>query len=322
MRFVLAGCFSVLGLAAFAAQGCEPSSAKLECSFGDEAVCTCPNGQRGVRVCDGAAFGPCIRCGSASATGSGGAVASSGSGAGTSAGGSGGSGGTPPFDLSDPLTDGQPQGNVVGGSLGPTGWTVTAKTDRIWYALPRLVEGSIEFTVAGVTLANLDLADHEIFSLYDAGHGIPEPINYNPEFRDNHYKQLIRIYGQQVPERLGLQKFIMLMCPDGAPGYGACQCPMSFYDGDGWWGGDGNWDGSPSVIKVTWGNGQSTYSRNGVDVWTNNYSTSGLAFGPAELHFTIGCPRHDAVGDAGMPIGATFSNVVVHGIEGPVETCN
>lgn len=253
---------------------------------------------------------------------SGGVSGVGGDGGSSAVGGGGASGGGGPFSLSDSLKDGQPKGNVVGGALGPSGWTVTGKTDRIWYALPRLVEGAIEFTVSGVTTANLDLADHEIFAMYDAGYGIAEPIKYNPDFRDNHYKQLIRIYGQQVPDRLGSQKYVMLMCPDGAPGYGACQCSKSYYDGDGTWGGNATWDGSATKIKVVWGKGKATYTRDGVEVWTNDYSKTSLDFGPSELHFTLGCPRHDAVADAGMPIGAIFSDVVVLGVEGAAATCN
>jgi hypothetical protein len=228
------------------------------------------------------------------------------------------------WTLSDSLKDFAPKGTPVGGSFDATGWTVTQKDDRIYYSLPRLVQGSIEFTVSGITEANLVLADHEIFALYEGGYGISEPINYNPQFRNNHYKQLLRIYGKMVLERLGEQKFIMLMCPSGAPGYtedGPCPCPQSFYDGDGWWGGNKNWDGSPSKIKVRWGNGSATYSRDGVDVWTNDYSQTGLVFGPSELHFTIGCPRNSAADEAGMPIGATFSDVYVEGVEGPLATC-
>lgn len=300
------------------------------CVPGKQVTCPCQGSGQGVQICnaDGLAYGACTGCGSSGSGGwaSGGAGAGGASGSagtpGSGGAGTGGGGATGPFALSDSLKDGKPKGTAVGGTYGSSGWTVTQKTDRIWYSLPRLVEGSIEFTVSGITTSNLTLADHEIFSLYDGGHGISEPINYNPEFRDNHYKQLIRIYGQMVPERLGQQKFIMLMCPDGAPGYGTCKCPKSFYDGDGWWGGNASWDGSPSKIKVVWGNGKATYSRDGVDVWTNDYSKSGLAFGPAELHFTLGCSRHDAVGDAGMPIGATFSDVVVQGTQGAVATCN
>jgi len=72
---------------------------------------------------------------------------------------------------------------------------------------------------------------------------------------------------------------------------------------------------------VTWGSGKATYSRDGVEVWTNDYSQSGLTFGPSELHFTIGCPRNAAISDAGMPIGAVFSDVVVTGTQGAVATC-
>jgi hypothetical protein len=308
------------------ASGCaadDPVGGDTDCTPGKNFACECPDGSDGVKTCaDDGTFGACTGCtgGGSSSGGAGGAAASSGTGASATSGGGGEDPG--PFSLTDSLKDSQPKGNAVGGSFGPDGWTVTQRTDRIWYALPRLTEGSIEFTVSNITSANLDLADHEIFSLYDSGHGIAEPINYNPEFRDNHYKQLVRIYGQMVPERLGQQKFIMLMCPDGAPGYGQCACAKNFYDGDGWWGGDANWTGAPSKIRVTWGQGKATYSRDGVEVWTNDYSQTGLVFGPEELHFTIGCARHDAISDAGMPIGATFSDVVVDGIQGPVATCN
>lgn len=340
MRIGLGSLMTVVALAALGpACSAETGGAAEDCTPGRQVECACGGGQMGSQVCqEDRTWGPCTGCGTAGSSGSGGSWGSGGS-AGTGAtggsagtgtggtagggtGGSGGSGATGPWSMTDSLKDGAPKGNAVGGSYGPDGWTVTGKTDRIWYAIPRLVEGSIEFTVANITTANLDLADHEIFSMYDAGHGIAEPINYNPEFRDNHYKQLIRIYGQQVPERLGEQKFIMLMCPDGAPGYGACACGKNFYDGDGWWGGNPVWDGSPSKIKITWGNGKATYSRDGVDVWTNDYSATGLSFGPSELHFTIGCARHDAIGDAGMPIGAVFSDVVVQGNQGAVGTCN
>jgi hypothetical protein len=329
-----------LALLAFAAlgQGCVAGGDELEeCSPGRQVDCACGGDETGVQTCkaDGTGYGACTGCGNGTGgnwpaggtggTGSGGVGGTPTGGAGgtggAATGGVGGEGSTGPFSLNDPLKNAPQAGNPVGGAFGPDGWTVTAKTDRVWYAIPRLVSGSIQFTVTNITTTNLDLADHEIFSLYDAGYGITEPINYNPEFRDNRFKQLIRIYGQMVPERLGEQKFIMLMCPDGAPGYGTCACAKQYYDGDGTWGGNPSWDGSASVIKIRWGNGQATYSRDGVDVWTNDYSQSGLTFGPSDLHFTIGCPRADAISDAGMPIGATFSDVIVEGEQGPMTTC-
>jgi hypothetical protein len=333
MRALKAG--SWLATAAVTALAAACGTDAAECVAGRQVECSCGEGATGFQVCndDGASFGPCS-CdpgGSTSTAGTTdagttttGAGGEGGSGATTTAttgAGAGGAGGGGTFDLVDSLKDFQPKGSPVGGAFSDQGWTVQQKTDRIYYALPRLIEGSIAFTISGVTTQNLDLADHEIFSMYDAGHGITEPINYNPEFRDNHYKQLIRIYGQQVPDRFGLQKYVMLMCPDGAPGYGACQCAKSYYDGDGTWGGDPNWDGSPSRITVTWGDGKATYSRDGAEVWTNDYTQSGLEFGPEELHFSIGCARHDAVGDAGMPIGAVVSDVEVHGVIGAADVC-
>ena len=82
--------------------------------------------------------------------------------------------------------------------------------DRIWYALPRLVSGSVEVTVSNVSEANLPLADHEIFALYEDGYGIGEPIGYAPAFRQNHYKVLLRIYGRAEPARLGAMKLPVL----------------------------------------------------------------------------------------------------------------
>src|SRR5688572_33345779 len=90
-------------------------------------------------------------------------------------------------------------GNLVGGQIVAEGWKVTAKADRLWYGLPRLVEGSIEFTVTGMSTSNLSAIDHEIFAMYEAGYGITEPVSYGGAYRENHYKAMIRIYGQQEP---------------------------------------------------------------------------------------------------------------------------
>lgn len=222
------------------------------------------------------------------------------------------------FRLEDPLRGGT-LGNAVGGAFGPDGWTVTGRADRIWYAVPRLVEGSIEFTLGGVTLDNLLAADNELFAMYEGGHGIEEPIDYNPEFRNNHYKCMLRIYGQAEPGRPGLQKLIWRMCPSGAPGHGECGCG-SFLEEP--FGGDPNWDGTPQRIRIEWGGGHTRLLRNGVVVVSIDWSDTGLSFGPSELHFSLGTSRPDAVGTAAMPIGAVFSDLVVEGVEGPPATCD
>jgi hypothetical protein len=70
-------------------------------------------------------------------------------------------------------------GLAVGGSFGADGWTVTGAADRVVYVLPRLVEGSVEFTMTNVTMGNLVVNDNELFAMYD-GYGLVEPIGYNP----------------------------------------------------------------------------------------------------------------------------------------------
>jgi hypothetical protein len=226
--------------------------------------------------------------------------------------------------LSDPLR-GSTVGNQQGGSLGPDGWTVTGNADRIIYELPRLVTGSVEFTVSNIVLSlepgqgNLTNADHEIFALYDGGYDMVEPVPYSPDFRDNHYKSMIRVYGQLETGREGQQKIMWGLCPSGAPGYGECGCESFFEEP---FGGDGNWDGSPQRLRVEWGNGITRYSRNQTVVLEIDWSSSGLEFGPDELHISLGTSRPLAVGTASMPIGAVFSDLVVEGIEGgEVATC-
>jgi hypothetical protein len=255
--------------------------------------------------------GAAVASASASATGSGGEAA------GGQAGNSGTGGSYGPFMMTDSLK-GSTMGNAIGGSLGPDGWTVTAPTDVLWYAIPRLVEGSIQFTMSNVTIANLVVNDNEVFALYEAGHGIAEPINYNPEFRENHYKSMIRIYGQAEVDRVGQQKIMWGMCPSGAPGYGACGC-ASFFEEP--FGGDPNWDGSPQTLRVEWRDGVTRYYRNGNEVLAVDWSASGIAFGPNELHFSLGSSRAAAVGTAAMPVGAVFSDVVVEGVTGPESSC-
>ena len=58
------------------------------------------------------------------------------------------------YRLEDTLR-GTTRGNVVGGAVMADGWHVTDRRDRVWYALPRLVSGSAEFTVTGLTMDRL-----------------------------------------------------------------------------------------------------------------------------------------------------------------------
>jgi len=222
------------------------------------------------------------------------------------------------YHREDTLRGGTAFGNPIGGAFGPEGWTVTSRTDRMWFAVPRLVTGSIEFTMSNVTWDNLVAADNEVFAMYEAGYGIEEPIGYSPELRNNHYKCLLRIYGTDEPGRTGEQKLMWGMCPSGAPGHDACGCGSFFEEP---FGGDPSWDGSPQRIRIEWGAGVTRLLRNGVEAVRIDWADSGLVFGPDTLHFSLGTPRPDSVGSAAMPIGAVFSDLVVDGVEGPVAMC-
>ncbi|MCA9634440.1 MAG: hypothetical protein KC420_00210 [Myxococcales bacterium] len=220
--------------------------------------------------------------------------------------------------IEDPLKGGT-IGAAVGGSFGPDGWTVTAKADRVYWALPRLVEGSVEFTMSNVTLDNMPLNDHEVFAMYEGGHGIGHPIDYAPEYRTNAYKSMIRIYGTAEAQRIGKQKLMWGLCPMGAPGYYDTECPcadpVGFFEEP--FGGDGTWDGTPQVLRVEWADGKSRYLRNGEVILEIDWSDTGLSFAPDALYMSLGTPRAEKIDSAGMPIGAVFSDVKIEGWTGP-----
>src|SRR5687768_5649862 len=89
--------------------------------------------------------------------------------------------------------------------------------------------------------------------MYEAGYGIAEPIRYNPEYRNNYFKVLVRVYGP-IPDRVGAQKLIWINCAGGAPGFAPngepCPCANFYYEEP--FAGDGTWDGTPQRIRVEW----------------------------------------------------------------------
>jgi hypothetical protein len=220
------------------------------------------------------------------------------------------------FELNDPL-QGATLGQTKGGQLSEQGWTTTDTKDRLWYVVPRLTEGSVEFTVSGITLEKIPLVDHEIFSMYDGGYDLQEPVAYSPDFRNNAYKMLIRIYGQNEPSRTGQQKLLLSLCPVGAPGYHDGICPCSNYFNEEPFGGDPAFDGSPEVLRVEWSPTSMRYLRNGTQIHQTDWSSTGILWGPSKLHVLLGSPRNDLFPDVGMPVGITYSNLKIQGVEGP-----
>ncbi len=223
------------------------------------------------------------------------------------------------FHFEDSLRGGT-QGLAVGGTFGDDGWRITGDSDRLIFALPRLDSGAVELTLKDVG-DNLVKNDNDLLALYEGGYGMTEPIPYNPELRDNHYKALLRVYGSDESDRPGAQKLMWGMCPDGAPGTGTCACGAQFFE-EPFTREASTWTGAPVRLRIEWGGGHTRYLKDGVLLIDVDWSATGLRFAPQALHMSLGTPRPSAVGTAGMPIGAVFSDLVVDGhIAGEVATC-
>ncbi len=220
------------------------------------------------------------------------------------------------YHLDDPLR-GSTSGTAEGGSFSAAGWTVTAPTDRIWWSVPTSSAGSIEFVMSNVTNASLFPGDNDIFNLYDdADSG--EPISYRPDFVEDNYKVWVRVRNE--PGYYGNQKLTVAVCPNSAVSHSAtCACGVGFIDES--TSGDPTWDGTPQRLRIEWGGGQVRLLRNGGVVTSIDYSATGYAWGPRQMHFSIGSTRSRAVGTSGMPMGAVFSDLVVDTTDGPVASC-
>jgi len=233
------------------------------------------------------------------------------------------------FHLEDSLQDGSTSGYLVGGEFTPSGWTVTNRTnraDRIYWILPRLVSGYVQFTVSNITQDNLDRNDHDIFAMYEGGFGLEttdDPIDYDPELRLNNSRAILRVFGRKATDPAGAalqgqQELALRMCSGGSPGHSEpCPCGDSLLEE--LRGGDTAWNGSPQVIRIEWGAGVTRYARNGIDVFEIPWD--GFSFGPHELHISFGTPRPLSVDTASMPTGAVFSDLIVEGLEGAEQGC-
>jgi hypothetical protein len=85
--------------------------------------------------------------------------------------------------VSDPLTQGSfPGRGSQGGTFASDGWKTTSPTDAVWYEIDEaLPTASISFVVTGISPATtLTGADHDIFTIYQAPTGKPEPVEYSP----------------------------------------------------------------------------------------------------------------------------------------------
>src|SRR5256885_1746218 len=94
------------------------------------------------------------------------------------------------YHLADSLRNASAAGHADGGKFTAEGWTSTAPTDIIWFSVPTMSSGSIEWMLTHVTNATLFAdssggGDNDIFQFYDDD-GIGEPIDYGKWKQNNH----------------------------------------------------------------------------------------------------------------------------------------
>lgn len=215
--------------------------------------------------------------------------------------------------VDSPLTSSGSADWEQGGSYGSDGWTTSAVDDFLVWEIPTSSEGGVEFSITGMSLdSTLVGGDFEILTMYEDGYGLGEPIGYAPYFRSNDYKVFVRIYGTLDDVSPGGIKLLLLVCPQGDPGYHeTCDCPTQFLQEDR---ADQTWDAAtPYRFRLEWSDGTMTLSLDGVEM--QSYDSS-LTYAPAVQHVRLGSPRNDG-GLASMPVGVTFSDIVVEGTPAP-----
>ncbi len=236
--------------------------------------------------------------------------------------------------VTDPLVDPSFAGRgSKGGTFGANGWTTTnaptdASQDSVWYEIPdALTTGSVEFTVTGISIGGtLTGSDHDLIVLYAAPTGEAEPIPYSPSFRNNDFKAFIRIFGSLEPTRPGATKLEVAACPRGDPWWHNDACPagcdqagIAYANG----GNDPGWDGAtPYRMRIEWSPGLMSYYRNGAKLGDVPFTGT---YAPQPLRVRIGSPRNDNVypGEAFMPAGLTFKDVLIEGTSGSATpACN
>ncbi|MEP0843167.1 MAG: hypothetical protein HRF43_10725 [Phycisphaerae bacterium] len=202
--------------------------------------------------------------------------------------------------LDDPLT-GSTRGTRSGGQFTAGGWKVTGTNDFIYWHVPTLTGGAVEFDVRGLNPGECR-PDHEdkneLFHMYDHTFGHSD-VNYHGGYRDNPYKHFIR--KTNCLDRAGVDSMELVWKildhyeePDTARLSWDPRAVYRFRE---------EWEpaGAHTVCRVY---------RDGVLLRT--MSQPGL-WNPAGHSIRIGAsPRAPLTGDFGAPLDAVFSNVKVY----------
>ena len=197
----------------------------------------------------------------------------------------------------DDSLQGSTKGTRAGGSFVAGGWKVTGQYDSIYWHVPTLSKGAVEWNVRGLEPGECraGMEDKtELFHMYDYTFGDSD-ANYNGGYRDNPYKHFVRKIGclstsvdaMELVWKIG-EEYVE---PDSKV---LSWDPAANYRFREEWG----TEGGNSVIR--------TY-RDGVLLTT--MSLPGV-YGPAGHSIRIAASTRRAT-DAGAPVGAIFSNVRV-----------
>lgn len=201
--------------------------------------------------------------------------------------------------LDEPLA-GATTGTRSGGTFLSDGWKVTGHTDSIYWHIPTLSQGAVEWDVRGLypDEARAGMEDKaEIFHMYDYTFGNAD-VNYNGGYRDDPYKHFIRKIGA-VGGTTNAMEIVWQILPNyEEPDTSALSWNASTtYHFREEWGPDG---AGNSVLK--------TY-RDGLLLRTTSVAGS---WNPAGQSIRIAAsPRAFGAPDAGAPVDAVYSNLKV-----------
>ena len=217
--------------------------------------------------------------------------------------------------LDDPL-QGATSGTRAGGVFVTGGWQVTGRNDSIYWHVPTITKGAVEFDVRGLhpNENRAGMEDKtELFHMYDHTAGEAD-VNYTSGtggYRDNPFKHFIRKIGALDAAKADAMEIVWLIRPRHEEPDTARLAwdPAATYHFREEWGPDGAGPAEVAQVGNLSSRGRSVLKlyRDGQLLITT--SVPG-AWNPAGHTVRIGAsPRRDPT--AGAPLGAVFSNLKV-----------
>jgi hypothetical protein len=202
--------------------------------------------------------------------------------------------------LSDPLS-GSTLGTKAGGSFAAGGgWQVTGHTNSIYWHIPTLSHGAVEWDMRGLNVneGRAGMQDKaELFHMYDYSFGNAD-VNYNGGYRDDPYKHFIRKIGTLGGATNALELVWQILPnyvePDTAQLSWNAASTYHFRE---------EWapDGAGNSVLKTYRDGQLLRTSSVPGVWNPSGHSVRIA----------ASPRAAIAADAGAPVDAVYSNLKI-----------